>query len=39
MSPASTPHKAVSAAMVALLVIDQADKVRATRLVAVCASR
>jgi hypothetical protein len=29
--PASTPHKAVSAATVRLLVTDQADRVRATR--------
>jgi hypothetical protein len=28
---ASSPHRAVSAAMVALLVTDQADRVRATR--------
>jgi hypothetical protein len=36
---ASTPHRAVIAAMVALLVTDHADRVRATRSGAVCSSR
>jgi hypothetical protein len=36
---ASSPHRAVMAAMVALLVTDHADRVRATRSVGVCSSR
>ena len=36
---ASRPHSAVMAAMVALLLTDHADRVRATRSGAVCSSR
>lgn len=36
---ASRPHTAVRAAIVALLVTDHADRVRATRSFAVCSSR
>jgi hypothetical protein len=36
---ASRPHRAVRTAMVALLVTDHADRVRATRSAPVCSSR
>jgi hypothetical protein len=39
VTAASKPHKAVKAAMVALLVTDHADRVRATLSVRVCSSR
>ena len=36
---ASTPHRAVSAAIAALLLTDQADRVRATRSAGICSRR
>ena len=39
MMLAKNPQRAVKSAMVALLVIDHADRVRATRSVPVCSSR
>jgi len=35
VAPASSPHKAVIAAMTALLEIDQADRVRAIRFLSI----